>query len=915
PKRLPRAALRRVIKNILLEVEGIENLYPGGVEVVDVLVDPFLRAITMLRHSSLTPADVERLAGRSADNLSRRLMVLSSVYSRYLEALASLDAVDEVGYLVGAGRRAPEVMDSIGKEFHLLGFYDLSRAQAHLVKGLLDGGGRVWIRLREGWSPYSEPLRSQFKRLEEVLGRRIPLPLPATSSPSSVLEIHSHPTTLSEVNWALRTVRRLLREGVSPSNIAIAVRELDNYLPQILLRAPRYGVPLTVASHEGLKLSQVPSVKLILDIVKAAALDGPREYMIPIIASPLIRRWLSFSGIEELDMVLRERGYEEGVAFLEEILKEVEDSEGLLRLTDLLRTLRKKRELKKHLEAVMGITEEFFKALEGLDEGGVWGGVNREALSRLYAEMWSLSHLSLGYASASELLDILEDVSESVRVSPFPGGPEGVVVASFRELLPLGRKYVIVLGVDQEYVPQPFRGIPLLSPEEGSWFNRSIGREVFITGDSHIEGERFLLNGVLNSAEGVYLSYRYMDSKGRVNIPSPFIAPLLLRVGEERWSVKESLVPPMEVVEGMDEVLLLLSKGVINQYKEIPDSLKKRFEAILERSRGERERIEGKDLGPFDGVVEDEEILSDLKKWGSDEKPFSSVSLEEYGTCPMRFFFRYVLKIEPLPEVEAEPTPLTFGTIIHSVLEEIFSDYDRLKSMKKEELESLLERLVDERVARFRHTTSHHLKKRLLDGEKGLLAFLTSHLTGLLESGRVPVGTEMEFEALSERALKLPGGGVVSVVGRVDRVDMLGEEIFVVDYKSGSSYGYRFLDSNHLQLPLYLNVLKEIMGKRVGGGEYLFTNYPFRVKGSKQGSLHRDLSLSLKYVETYVNLIRSGIFPPIPEDPLSWAEKEVILLTTSQERCRYCPYKDACRISSSVGRLVRNPAIGGGSGG
>ena len=907
-----------LLKRILLQEETSGVLYPGaGKAAVDVLLKAFHRAVRMLRHGAVSPEELEAISRRVRGSLAERISILRRIYLRYLEAMVELGATDEVGYLRGAARRAERLLSegSLPGRYHLVGFYDISRAQAELLSGLLKGGARLTLYIKEGWNPFTEPLRLQFRRIEEATGVKIPLPLSTGDVRPSVRGVHSHPSVEAELKWAFGRVRRELRAGTPPSSMAIAVREVDTYLGQALLQAERYSIPLSVAPHEGLPLCTIPAVKLIMDLVRAAWLNSPREYVIPLLSSPLLQRWLGVREYPKLELMLRERGFEEGTAQLRRLLEEDESTEGALRLVEIIEELRGGGDLPGRVEILKRTVLELYRVLEGREGGGGWRVVGMEGLSKLHAELARASPHLKKDGGAEELYDLLDKITSLVRVSPLPFSPEGVALCSFREILPLGREKVFFLGLDQELVPAPFKGIPLLSPEEASWLNRALGREVFVTGENHLFQERFLLEAPLSGAGECWLSYRYLDGRERVNLPTPFITGILREHEAKRWSIKEALLPPVDEVEGPGELRLSLLKEVREGREVRGPGVEEIIKGVKKRSEGEIQRREGEALGVYDGVLRDEGVLSELSRWGTDERPLSSVTLEEYGTCPMRFFFRHILGVEPLPEVEAEPTPLTLGTIIHEVLQELFQDFSRVKDASGEELRELLRPLVEKNLCRFREETAHHLRRRLLNPKKGLVAFLEGHLKKMREGGRVPMGVEMEFEAKGERALKLPGGERVAVVGRVDRVDLSREELYVVDYKSGSSYGYRFLDSSHLQLPLYLNVLKELTGRRVGGGEYLFTTYPFRVTSSKPSKLYDDLERSLKYVEVYTRLIREGIFPPLPQDPLQWYTSREVLITPDPDRCRYCPYKDACRIAVSAGRVTLNASEGGGEGG
>ena len=184
---------------------------------------------------------------------------------------------------------------------------------------------------------------------------------------------------------------------------------------------------------------------------------------------------------------------------------------------------------------------------------------------------------------------------------------------------------------------------------------------------------------------------------------------------------------------------------------------------------------------------------------GSRVRPVSPSSLEAWATCPYKYFLSRVLGLSAPPEDEGEEiTALERGTLVHKIMEKSVNE----KKWTLAELLALAEEEFDEAEAR--GVTGYHL---LWEMEKESMREALSGFWAAEErwlNGAVPVESyaEADFGPPSTDTEKPTTMGEVSVAvdglaepvwlrGKIDRVDVLEDEIRVRDFKTGKPENYR----------------------------------------------------------------------------------------------------------------------------
>ena len=290
--------------------------------------------------------------------------------------------------------------------------------------------------------------------------------------------------------------------------------------------------------------------------------------------------------------------------------------------------------------------------------------------------------------------------------------------------------------------------------------------------------------------------------------------------------------------------------------------------------------------------------------------------LENYFKCPFYMFLFNVLKIKP--RLDNDILSFDIGNVLHEIMfkyyknkkqvgdiydfckKEVFAFVDRDDRLKLNFNSPILINLIDEAV-------------RVING----LNYMDEN------SSFVPFRFEHEFKG--EKALKLDN---IDIIGKIDRVDMSGDMLRVVDYKSGKADANlkELYYGNKLQLFLYSLAIEKEMKKKVVGGFYLplhnkysrevennyslngyFVNEDFVIRAldkNVQASERSDIvdmcltkdfkarsmptdnemenlkNYSKLVSENAVEEIKSGFIKPSPLD--------------YSKACDYCPYSQTC---------------------
>jgi ATP-dependent helicase/nuclease subunit B len=195
------------------------------------------------------------------------------------------------------------------------------------------------------------------------------------------------------------------------------------------------------------------------------------------------------------------------------------------------------------------------------------------------------------------------------------------------------------------------------------------------------------------------------------------------------------------------------------------------------------------DLGSTvpDDVVKTEVMMQLLK-----ELPYSSTALDSYLTCGLKFYYRYVLRLQEKGEISGDVESSDVGKIVHAILFEYFSAAKDRELTAGDLDRERLKRVISENFRSFYGSTQfgeQFFTKRQV--EIHLMEFLEQFQQPMLGSSSVVI------EALEEKfGTEIDG---IQFTGNADRIETRNDRTFIIDYKtgqSGANYLIRFNELN-----------------------------------------------------------------------------------------------------------------------
>ena len=469
-----------------------------------------------------------------------------------------------------------------------------------------------------------------------------------------------------------------------------------------------------------------------------------------------------------------------------------------------------------------------------------------------------------------------------------------------------GRQATFLAGLDASRFPGGGEQDPFLLDRE----RRALARDSLPTSTDRLDERRFRMAALLSRVRGsLTLSYTAWEaSEGRVLTPSPLLlqAYRLMR-GEttlgyeallDHLGPPESRIPAGRVYLDREDVWLgaLAREG---RLLEGEHEVRTAFRGIAGGLTAASAR-RAESPGEYHGLVGAKPEL-DPRLTG---ETLSASRLEMIGKCPLRFFYRHVLRVRPFEDPSFDPDrwldPLRRGGLLHGVFERTLREAQaRGIDYAEEAFEEMLIEVLHEETEEARREVPPPSEavygRELLDLVEDVHSFL-----GMMRRER-PHWIELEMTfglATSDRgtvSLTLPGGGTLRLRGAIDRVDRVQGGLRVVDYKTGTPRHYQpatgtWHGGRRLQNGLYTEVAEALLNERVRVMEY---HFPTRRGENRRQAFRRDrLTDALAVVDVLLDIAASGRFLP----------------TENREDCRFCEFRDVCRVREKPWDLESPPA-------
>ena len=289
------------------------------------------------------------------------------------------------------------------------------------------------------------------------------------------------------------------------------------------------------------------------------------------------------------------------------------------------------------------------------------------------------------------------------------------------------------------------------------------------------------------------------------------------------------------------------------------------------------------------------------------QKSYSPSSLLIFLTCPLKFYFNYILKLYEEEDVSESPEYFQIGHIVHKTLYELYKPHCRKNqpvSFKEiEEIKGNIE-------PKLKEAYSLELKSGDIYTGRNLIAFevMKKFLENFFEkekqeSGFTLLMLEKKVKGVDFQFSDGQGNEFrVFLEGTIDRVDVKDGVHRIIDYKTGKINPLNLKSLEDLsgpgvvnrreafQLFFYAYLLKKHMHSGENSGPvYRLGIYPFKKMYDELKYIKIDTCdlVDNAMLDQFENILRDifrGLFDTT----------EPFVQTREEKNCRYCPYQDIC---------------------
>jgi ATP-dependent helicase/nuclease subunit B len=784
--------------------------------------DALLTAVAELESGMLDPNDLEG--------------ELATLYAAYRAELDRLNLWDRDLLRRHAAERVANELDSwSGEPVFAYGFEDLTGAEWALLQAL---AGRTDVTVSMPYEPGRPAFASLARTMEDLTsladGRIEELPpsfeqvaAPALAHLERALFSERSPADAPPIEGALRffeaagtrgvlelvgeELLALIRGGTAPEEIGIVCPTLDRWQAPLETALGTFGVPYALESY--VRLDKTAYGQALLNLLRFAWLGGGRTELYAFLRSPY--SGLSRQNVDFLEGRLRGRAVNEPDRVEEETIR-LRDGQPLPPLEAL-------RSAPTPLDAVAGLAASMLRAAYGLEAPPV-GEVSRqdvrahESVMRLLGELRGWSDLE-GSLSTEELVAALERAEVRRASAAEPGR---VAVLDLLRARTRRFEVVFVLGLEEGRLPRRGHESPFLADDARRELDeRSHAR---LSRPDQVARDRYLFYTACTRATSrVYLAREAAGDDGSPRSPSPFwdeVVALFPAEDVQRWTRRRPLSQltwPLEAAPTERERLRAVALRA-------PDD-RAAAEAIAAANDWERRLSRALHAFERQTRLTHPRVLAEL----SAKTTFNVTELERFVDCSSMWFFDRMIDPKTMDrEVDARMR----GSIAHQTLYRFFSGLPKELGIERVGADQLdaalayLRRCLDEAVDGVRMELTELQQRELRHGLwRDLEAFVREDAAA--ESPLVPRRFEVSFgmersAAELQRGLELADG--VTLSGKIDRIDVdpYSTRGIVQDYKAGKrGHSAAQIESEKkLQIPLYMLVLRDLVGIEPLGGLY-----------------------------------------------------------------------------------------------
>ncbi len=595
---------------------------------------------------------------------------------------------------------------------------------------------------------------------------------------------------------------QLIRSGVSPDQIALVAPSVDAWRGPLETVLGALEVPYAVESH--VRLGATPIGHALLQLLRYAWGEEGRQELFAFLRSPY--SGLGRSSVDYVEGRLRGRAIHTPARVEEEAEKLREAP---------VPALAELRAAEDPGEAVRVQLRAMLRAAYGT-EAPPAGEVSRLDLRAYGHVLKLLTELGGLEATREELIAALERCE--VRLSS-AGEAGRVAVLDLMRARTRRFEVVFVLGLEEGSLPRRSRTSPFLDDDR----RRELGAR--LERPDQVSRDRYLFyTACTRAVRRLYLVREAATDEGTPREPSPF------------WE-------EVAAVFDRDDVAHATTRRPLSA-----------LTWPLEEAPSERERL--RSLSLLSALDADQAIvLADANDWGrrltrargalnretrlrsealravyGARSMFSVTELERFADCSSAWLFERVISPRT---IDAQADAMLRGSVAHSALHKFYAGLpkelgsDRVVPENVEQAAGFLRRCLDDALRggvrlELTELQAAELEESLWRDLEGFVRDeAASPLPLLPRQFEVGFGSDRSAQHLQRG---LPLGDGIFLSGKIDRIDVdpFSARGIVQDYKSGrSAHSAKQIDEElKLQIPLYMLVLRDLVGIEPLGGVY-----------------------------------------------------------------------------------------------
>jgi len=938
------AALRRTMDD--LREAGLDagappaGLSPGGAEIMRLYA----------RYS----AELDRLSRHGlGDRAARAQAALQHVvpFARRLSLVVHYGAYD----LIGVNLELLRAVAASGAPLvFLTPYHPTAPAYAHARRFWPVAFGATPVLLPD--DPGAQ--RHLGGRLPSLYDEKAP-PGPVDEEAVQLFHTQGAPAELRET--ALRILALHRDRGIPLRRMAIIARSLEPYAPYLHDLMSRFSLPFVTSATRGCLRDGV--VQAVLQLTRVVLGDYDRQPLMDLLRSGQLHcgdreAWRDGQAYDRLSREYRiARGFTswtrdlpESIGSMEAYPRDPDDEESCRRREALIALRRRQaqalamivkrmqqaaapavraRGWREWSRAVIALCRHLLRAFRETEGGRLTDGAILVTTVLTGMEDFDAAGVPFSIRAASAHLqralagESMPIGSVAASGTPETGDNGGVRVLDAMQARGLGFDAVFLIGFNADLVPRRPHPDPLLDDGDRALLRERSGRPLPLELLAR-EEERLLLAHMLGSAAShLTVSWQRADESGKARVQSLALREVSrLALGRPDLGLiaeRAERIPTHPLDSGRRAArrwgLLPAVEARIDAALQLADParLRRALAALPPPGAADRPIIEA-GLAML-GIVEDF-AASDLRfdgfVAGAAPPPatWSPSRLERLGVCPQQYFFRHVLHVDELADLQAGyEVPLAdLGRHVHRVLHLVYRtlrDEGTLRGERSEvarRAEAILDQVWERESAGLAALVGARYpllwEAMSLQWRDALRAFLRADVADVVGGGEI-TGLEEPIEVRLGEDFQ---GMEIDMRGRFDRIRRAApNELVVSDYKtSGRPQAHvdvtAALKGRRLQIPLYLlmaeaaqatagtpipAVRAEVLGV---GPAYLRDTATWDEEAGRATLDQRTFALHRsafgETIAVLIDLAAAGFFPFDDHDPMI---------------CGDCPFTRACR--------------------